>query len=224
MNRLISIAFGFSIGYLIQFYDQKRLRNAVQELEKQKNDLKSQLESENIDIEDEVTEETSEESTQGAENIEELTKELAALSLKLESALAENQALKVMLDNQLASAQIDTGNSLDTNDTENTFSENLPPSVNPEQTPTVTPKVDNLKLIEGIGPEIEKLLNSAGLLLFSDVANASSGYLKEILLRGGDRFRIHNPDSWPEQAALARDGKMEELKALQDRLLGGREP
>jgi len=28
--------------------------------------------------------------------------------------------------------------------------------------------------------------------------------------------------TWPQQAALARDGKMDELKALQDKLDGGK--
>jgi hypothetical protein len=42
------------------------------------------------------------------------------------------------------------------------------------------------------------------------------------MLRQGERYRIHNPKTWPQQAALASDGKWDELKALQYDLCGGR--
>ena len=33
---------------------------------------------------------------------------------------------------------------------------------------------------------------------------------------------MHVPDTWPQQAQLATDGKWDELKVLQDKLDGGR--
>jgi hypothetical protein len=46
--------------------------------------------------------------------------------------------------------------------------------------------------------------------------------LRDVLDLGGPGFRIADPASWPEQAALAADGRWAELRALQDRLVAGR--
>lgn len=84
------------------------------------------------------------------------------------------------------------------------------------------PKKDDLKIVEGIGPKIEQLFNKAGIYSFVDLASTSADRLKEILVDGGTRFQIHDPTTWPDQAAMARDGKWEELKKWQDELKGGR--
>jgi large subunit ribosomal protein L27 len=81
---------------------------------------------------------------------------------------------------------------------------------------------DDLKKIEGVGPKIAGLLNEGGFMTFADVAAGPVEKIQEILDAAGPRYRIHNPGSWPEQAALARDGKWDELKELQDRLDGGK--
>ena len=44
-----------------------------------------------------------------------------------------------------------------------------------------------------------------------------------LLQQAGDRFRLHDPGSWPQQAQMAADGQWEMLKELQDYLIGGRE-
>jgi len=46
--------------------------------------------------------------------------------------------------------------------------------------------------------------------------------LREVLEAAGSRYRMHDPTTWPEQANLAAEGKMEELKTLQDSLKGGK--
>lgn len=82
---------------------------------------------------------------------------------------------------------------------------------------------DNLKVIEGIGPKIEQLLNDNGILTLAQLANAGSETLNKILQSGGVRFaQIHDTTTWSDQAALARDNKWEELGRLQDKLDGGR--
>lgn len=81
---------------------------------------------------------------------------------------------------------------------------------------------DDLKIIEGIGPALEKLLNSNGINTFSDLANSTIPQLEEMLDKAGPRFRVHVPETWPEQATLLRDGKMEEFQALTANLKGGR--
>ena len=40
--------------------------------------------------------------------------------------------------------------------------------------------------------------------------------------KGGNKFSLANPSSWPRQASLAEQGKWEELKKYQDELNAGR--
>ena len=84
-------------------------------------------------------------------------------------------------------------------------------------------KGDDLKLIEGVGPKIAEVLTAAGVASFQDLADADAGKLREILDAAGSQFASHDPTTWPQQAELAAQGKMDELKALQDELQGGRE-
>lgn len=83
-------------------------------------------------------------------------------------------------------------------------------------------KGDKLTTIEGVGPKIEGLLNEEGIATFADLADAKVETLAAVLEKAGPRFKMHKPDTWPQQAALARDGKMDELKTLQDELNGGK--
>lgn len=81
---------------------------------------------------------------------------------------------------------------------------------------------DDLKIVEGIGPKIEKLLKDDGINTWGDLAEAAVDRLKAILDAAGDAYRIHQPDTWPQQAGLAHEGKWEELTKWQDELIGGR--
>jgi large subunit ribosomal protein L21 len=89
--------------------------------------------------------------------------------------------------------------------------------------PVAASKPDDLTKIEGIGPKINELFQQAGIKTFADLASAKVERLSEILHAAGARFASHNPGTWPEQAALARDGKWTELKTLQDALDGGKQ-
>ncbi len=82
--------------------------------------------------------------------------------------------------------------------------------------------VDNLKVVEGIGPKIESLLNDAGIYSFARLAASSPAYIKQILAAAGDRFTMHNPATWPQQADMADKGQMDKLKKWQDELDGGK--
>lgn len=82
-------------------------------------------------------------------------------------------------------------------------------------------KLDDLKIVEGIGPKIGELLNTGGFNTWAELANADLAKLKQILADAGSRYKMHDPTSWSGQAKLAADGKWDELKALQDRLDGG---
>lgn len=81
---------------------------------------------------------------------------------------------------------------------------------------------DDLKIVEGIGPKIEGLLNNKGIVTFAQLAVTSPERIKEILDAAGARFQMHDPTTWPRQSALARDGKWDELKAWQEELNKGR--
>jgi predicted flap endonuclease-1-like 5' DNA nuclease len=80
---------------------------------------------------------------------------------------------------------------------------------------------DNLEVIEGIGPRIAQLLRQNGVSSFAELATMSQPALRAVLEKGGPRFRIANPGTWPEQAALAAANRWEDLRALQDELHGG---
>lgn len=81
---------------------------------------------------------------------------------------------------------------------------------------------DDLKVVEGIGAKIEELLKDAGITTWDDLAAARVEDIKKILEDAGDRFRFHDPSTWPDQAALARDGRWRELQDFQDVLDGGK--
>lgn len=81
---------------------------------------------------------------------------------------------------------------------------------------------DDLTKIEGIGPKIAKLLEADGIKTFKDLAKATGKKLKSILEAAGAKFQMHDPASWPKQAKLAASNKWEELKQLQDKLVGGK--
>lgn len=82
----------------------------------------------------------------------------------------------------------------------------------------------DLKIIEGIGPKIEKLLNAQGIRTWQDLANTQASQLRSILHSAGPNYRIHFPDTWPIQAAIAVKGDWEAFREYTDFLIGGRNP
>ena len=94
-----------------------------------------------------------------------------------------------------------------------------------EPTPQAGPvpvEPDDLRRIEGIGPKIAELIQDGGILTFAQMADAPVERLQGILDAAGERYRVHNPATWPMQARLAAKGKWDELQKLQDRLDGGK--
>ena len=82
---------------------------------------------------------------------------------------------------------------------------------------------EDLTKIEGIGPKIAAVLQDAGLLNYALLADAPIERLREVLAAAGPSYQTADPSTWPEQARLAAEAKWDELAALQDRLLGGRQ-
>jgi large subunit ribosomal protein L31 len=92
--------------------------------------------------------------------------------------------------------------------------------IEPAPAVKVESKPDDLEIIEGIGPKIAGVLNQAGITTFRQLANTSTERLDEILHDA--KLRLADPTTWAQQSQLAADGKMDELKQLQDELIGGR--
>jgi hypothetical protein len=83
--------------------------------------------------------------------------------------------------------------------------------------PDVT--LDDLTIVEGIGPKIKLILNEAGINTFKELSETSPEYLSELLRAK----RLPNvPVTWPEQARLASLGDWDGLKTLQQNLTAGR--
>jgi hypothetical protein len=81
---------------------------------------------------------------------------------------------------------------------------------------------DDLSVIEGVGPKIAQIFQAAGVRSFAQVAAMTPAGIQRLLDEAGPNFRIADPQTWPEQAALAAANRWAELKALQDELVGGR--
>jgi len=81
---------------------------------------------------------------------------------------------------------------------------------------------DDLRVIEGIGPKIAQIFQAAGIGTFAQIAAMTPAGIQPLLDEAGPNFRIADPQTWPEQAALAAANRWAELKALQDDLIGGR--
>jgi predicted flap endonuclease-1-like 5' DNA nuclease len=80
---------------------------------------------------------------------------------------------------------------------------------------------DNLQIVEGVGPKVEVVLENAGIQTWGDLAAKTPEELRVILAAAG--LSMMNPDTWPQQAQLANEGKWDDLIEYQRFLGGGRE-
>ena len=81
---------------------------------------------------------------------------------------------------------------------------------------------DDLTIIEGIGPKVAKIFVEAGITSFAELAGKTKEELEAILDPNGPVYVAMDPTTWPQQAQLLADGKMEEFNALTEKLKGGR--
>ena len=82
--------------------------------------------------------------------------------------------------------------------------------------------LNDLKIIEGIGPKIEELFQKAGIKTWKALSETTVEKCQQILEGAGESYKAHNPTSWPLQSEMAYTGKWEELKKWQDEMLGGK--
>lgn len=84
--------------------------------------------------------------------------------------------------------------------------------------------LDDLQVIEGIGPKIEDLCHGIGIRTWHDLSVTEVSLLRTMLADAGPRFRTHDPATWPEQARLLAEGRWAEFKALIDSDDGAQAP
>ena len=87
---------------------------------------------------------------------------------------------------------------------------------------TVKATVVNFTKIEGIGPKIAGLIMDAKITTYEALATTKKKDLQTILENAGKRFAMHDPSTWAKQSKLLAQGKLKELKILQDQLKGGK--
>lgn len=83
-------------------------------------------------------------------------------------------------------------------------------------------KEDDLKVVEGIGPKIEGLFHNFEIKTWKALSETAVEKCQEILDSGGERYRVHDPASWPMQAKMAYEGKWKDLAKWQDEHKGGK--
>lgn len=81
--------------------------------------------------------------------------------------------------------------------------------------------VDDLEIIEGIGPKIAELFRAGGVKTFAQLAAMTAAQIQPMLDAAGPNYRLANPETWPDQADLAARNRWAALKAMQDGLTAG---
>jgi predicted flap endonuclease-1-like 5' DNA nuclease len=89
-----------------------------------------------------------------------------------------------------------------------------------EEKETSSDASDDLTKIEGIGPKIAEIFAANGVKTFEDLSGSKVGDLRTLL--ADNELTGHEPKTWSKQATLAKHGKWDELKELQDELNGGK--
>jgi predicted flap endonuclease-1-like 5' DNA nuclease len=77
-------------------------------------------------------------------------------------------------------------------------------------------KQDDLKVVEGIGPKISEMFQNAGIGTWKALSETAVARCQEVLDGGGERYKVHDPASWPMQAKMCYEGKWAELLKWQD--------
>lgn len=82
--------------------------------------------------------------------------------------------------------------------------------------------VDDLTVIEGIGPTIAELCEGIGITTWAELSVTEVSLLRTMLNDAGQRFKASDPSTWPTQAGLLAAGSWAEFALLGEELDGGR--
>lgn len=84
--------------------------------------------------------------------------------------------------------------------------------------------VDNLQVVEGVGTKMSELLRNNGINTWEKLGSQTPQGLRALLDGINEsKYRIIDPSTWPEQAALAAADRWDDLIHLQKNLDGGKE-
>lgn len=83
-------------------------------------------------------------------------------------------------------------------------------------------RVDDLTVVEGIGPAIAELCAGIGITTWAELSVTEVSLLRTMLSDAGPGFASHDPTTWPQQARLLAAGSWDEFVAFTGRLEGGR--
>ncbi len=81
--------------------------------------------------------------------------------------------------------------------------------------------MDDLEVIEGIGPKIAGLFHDAGIHMFWELAETPTARMQTILDAAGPNYKLANPSTWAMQSGLAAENRWAELRKTQDELNAG---
>lgn len=77
---------------------------------------------------------------------------------------------------------------------------------------------DDLTLVEGVGPKVQQILYDHDIFTYETLARMTPWHISNILAPYGSAYEYMNPITRPRQAALARDGRREDLETLKKEL------
>ena len=77
-------------------------------------------------------------------------------------------------------------------------------------------EMDDLTAVEGIGPKIAELCRGIGITTWRQLGDAEVSELRSMLDAAGSRYRVHDPQGWPAQAALLADGRWDDFTSFTD--------
>lgn len=83
-------------------------------------------------------------------------------------------------------------------------------------------KENDLTIVEGIGPKIQELFHNHDIKTWKTLSECTVDKCLTVLSSGGNRFKIYNPGTWPEQAKMGYEGNWKQLLKWQDELVGGK--
>ena len=218
---LVAALLGFLIGYLLERGRCRRriavldeeiegLKAKIRRLEEEKTALDAKL---RLAVDEKITLTAKIDGLEGdktklREDTRRMDDEIASLKLTIDRLEKETVALRAAHDEALKAAEA-------------RIVPDTPLAAMAHEEP-VAPEVfrpDDLEVVIGIGPKIARLLINRGITTWKALAETSVPYIQEILDKdGGERYRIHNPESWPHQARLLDEGRWDEFRELRERL------
>lgn len=210
---LFLLLVAFILGYLIRFFIGAKYKTRVGELEDELDELQNSIDASRVhsDVSDDEKEKLNAEILALKTNHDKLNSEIQSLRSTHSKLNADYLALKSE-NGKLQSKVSELQTVVDKH-----------ASAPAQPIPLISKSRDDLKQIEGIGPKIEQLLKNDGIETFEALSKAKVDRLKTILKNGGERFRMHDPSTWPRQAKMAAKGQWVQLVRWQDALDGGRE-